>query len=89
MKIIREVSPDELIDALTHGGGTTWTRVSESQKEYTCRGCGQVFFSDGAIFHSLCDDDFADYNLWVMSKRIKHEGYCFSLEEWKADMART
>jgi len=83
MNIIREVSPDELISALMRGSGTTWARISKSQTEYVCAECGQAFFSDGPIFHSLCDDDFAEYNLWVMFKRIKHEGYCFSVNEWR------
>ena len=82
MRIIEQVPEREVLKAIVTGSHTTWGRESNAQREYVCIACSRTFYSDGLICHSLCEDNFARFNMWVVTERMKG-GYP-GVQEWLA-----
>lgn len=82
MKLTQATPEDiEQIESLIRcGSGTSSTQSSPSETEYTCRACGKQFFSQGAILHDLCDEDWATYNPLAIEHRMS--GRYYTVEEW-------
>ena len=86
MRIIKKLTHQEFVTQFEEGNrvGTSFERRPTDDKEYMCVSCDRTFFVCAAkslIFHSLCDDCFAQWNWRNIFVRMAGVGYEVPIEK--------